>query len=84
MGKQDSYPSARFRFTHAVVGELKLSCNRIDVAADPGLMIVTYTAEPGSRSQVALGLLASWAATRELEVANPDREEQARHSSQAE
>lgn len=28
-------------------------------------MIVTYTAEPGSRSAQALGLLASWAATDE-------------------
>ena len=31
--------------------------------ADPGLMLVAYTAEPGSKSAEALGLLASWAAT---------------------
>ena len=43
---------------------LELSFNRIDVAADPGLMIVTYTAEPGSRSEEALRLLASWTASR--------------------
>jgi len=30
------------------------------------LMIVAYTAEPGSRSAEALGLLASWAATDEV------------------
>jgi transcription regulator MmyB-like protein len=72
------------RFNHPVVGELELSYNRIDVAADPGLMIVAYTAEPGSRSQEALRLLASWAATRELDVANADREEQPRHPSRAE
>jgi MmyB-like transcription regulator ligand binding domain len=72
------------RFNHPVVGELELSYNRIDVAADPGLMIVTYTAEPGTRSQEALSLLASWAATRELEVANADREEQSRHAGRAE
>jgi len=71
------------RFNHPVVGELELSYNRIDVAADPGLMIVTYTAEPGSRSQEALRLLASWAATREEEIANADREEQPRHPSRA-
>jgi transcriptional regulator with XRE-family HTH domain len=53
------------RFNHPIVGELELSFNRLEVAADPGLMIVAYTAEPGSRSAEALGLLASWAATDE-------------------
>jgi hypothetical protein len=45
------------------VGELHLSFNRLDLAADPGLTIFTYTAEPGSRSEEALKLLGSWAAT---------------------
>jgi hypothetical protein len=53
------------RFNHPIVGELELSFNRLEVSADPGLMIVVYTAEPGSRSAEALGLLASWAATEE-------------------
>jgi transcriptional regulator with XRE-family HTH domain len=51
------------RFNHPVVGELELSFERLEVAADPGLMIVAYTAEPGSRSAQALDLLASWTAT---------------------
>ena len=72
------------RFNHPVVGELELSYNRIDVAADPGLMIVTYTAEPDSRSADALRLLASWTATHEEEIANADREEQPRHPTRAE
>jgi MmyB-like transcription regulator ligand binding domain len=46
---------------HPVVGELSLSYNRIDLAADPGLTIFTYAAEPGSRSEEALNLLGSWA-----------------------
>ena len=50
-------------FIHPVVGELHLSFNRLDLAADPGLTIFTYTAEPGSRSEEALRLLGSWAAT---------------------
>ena len=50
-------------FNHPVVGELHLSYNRLDLAADPGLTIFTYTAEPGSRSEKALKLLGSWAAT---------------------
>ena len=48
---------------HPVVGELHLSFNRLDLAADPGLTIFTYTAEPGSRSEEGLKLLGSWAAT---------------------
>jgi transcriptional regulator with XRE-family HTH domain len=51
------------RFNHPVVGELDLSYTRLDLAADPGLTIFTYTAEPGSRSDDALKLLGSWAAT---------------------
>jgi hypothetical protein len=49
----------------SAASELELCYNRIEVPADPGLMIVAYTAEPGSRSDEALGLLASWAATEE-------------------
>ena len=48
---------------HPVVGELHLTYNRLDLAADPGLTIFTYTAEPGSRSEEGLKLLGSWAAT---------------------
>jgi transcriptional regulator with XRE-family HTH domain len=50
-------------FNHPVVGELHLSFNRLDLAADHGLTIFTYTAEPGSRSEEGLQLLGSWSAT---------------------
>ena len=50
-------------FHHPVVGELSLSFNRLDVAADHGLTISTYAAEPGSRADEALALLGSWVAT---------------------
>jgi transcriptional regulator with XRE-family HTH domain len=50
-------------FHHPVVGELNLNFNRLDLAADNGLAIFTYAAEPGSRSEEALKLLGSWAAT---------------------
>src|SRR5919109_289906 len=53
------------RFNHPVVGELELSYNRIELPADPGLSIIAYTPEPGSKSAEAFGLLASWAATEE-------------------
>jgi transcriptional regulator with XRE-family HTH domain len=72
------------RFNHPLVGELELSYNRIELAADPGLTIVTYTPEPGSRSEEAIRLLASWAATQQLEVADTDRQEHARQARRAE
>ncbi len=50
-------------FHHPVVGELRLSFNRLDLAADHGLTIFTYAAEPVSRSEEAFKLLGSWAAT---------------------
>jgi transcriptional regulator with XRE-family HTH domain len=48
---------------HPVVGDLDLSFNRLELPADHGLTIFTYAAEPGSRSEEALRLLGSWAAT---------------------
>jgi transcriptional regulator with XRE-family HTH domain len=57
------------RFNHPLVGELELSYNRIALPADPGLTIIAYTAEPGSKSAEAFSLLASWAATEETHEA---------------
>ena len=50
-------------YHHPMVGELTLSFNRLDLPVDHGLTILTYTAEPGSRSEEALKLLGSWTAT---------------------
>lgn len=52
-------------FHHPVVGELSLTYEMLDLAADSDLVILTYTAEPGSKSAEALDLLASWTATLE-------------------
>lgn len=56
-------------FNHPVVGDLELSYNRIELPADPGLAIIAYTPEPGSKSADAFSLLASWAATEEAHEA---------------
>lgn len=48
---------------HPVVGDLDLPYESFPLPADASLSLVTYTAEPGSRSHEGLGLLASWAAT---------------------
>jgi hypothetical protein len=52
-------------FHHPVVGDLDLAFDTFPLGADPGQTLVTYTVEPGSRSQDALNLLASWSATHE-------------------
>jgi hypothetical protein len=51
------------RFHHPVVGELTLSFEALELAADSGQRLNVYTAEPGSRSHEALNLLASWITT---------------------
>ena len=48
---------------HPLVGDLHLEFERMDLPADPGLTIFINTAEPGSKSEQALNLLASWTAT---------------------
>jgi transcriptional regulator with XRE-family HTH domain len=49
-------------FHHPVVGNITLNFNRLELGADPGLTIFTYTAEPGSRDEETLKLLGSWTA----------------------
>ncbi len=51
------------RFHHPVVGDLSLAYEELAITAEPGLVLLVYTAEPGSPSAQALRLLASWAAT---------------------
>lgn len=58
-------------FRHPVVGELTLTFEMMELAADPGLHLLTYTADSGSTSDEALCLLGSWAATVEQEEAAP-------------
>lgn len=50
---------------HPVVGELHLVYEALELPADPGLTLATYTAEPGTPTEDALKLLASWAATQD-------------------
>jgi hypothetical protein len=51
------------RYHHPAVGDLTLTYDALDLAADTELRISAYTAEPGSPSEDALRLLATWAAT---------------------
>lgn len=48
---------------HPVVGALELTYEALELPADPGLRLSTFTALPGTASEDALRLLASWAVT---------------------
>lgn len=48
------------RFHHPVVGEVHLAYEELVITADPGSVLMVYTAEPGSPSADRLRLLGSW------------------------
>jgi transcriptional regulator with XRE-family HTH domain len=50
------------RMQHPLVGSLELRYETLELPADADQILVTYIAEPGSESEQALRLLASWAA----------------------
>ena len=55
---QRTHGSKRLR--HSVVGELTVEYETLTLPDDPEQTLYVYTAEPGSRSQQALNVLASW------------------------
>jgi transcriptional regulator with XRE-family HTH domain len=65
-----THGSGTKRFHHPLVGELVLAYEELAVTHDPGLVLLVYTAEPGSPSQERLRLLASWASTEQSEKRN--------------
>ncbi|MFE2070020.1 helix-turn-helix domain-containing protein [Streptomyces sp. NPDC059467] len=71
------------RLHHPVVGDLDLPFETFPLGADPSQFLLTYTAEPASRSEDALKLLASWAATTDAveRSASADDSEQAAETS---
>lgn len=48
------------RFRHPLVGELTLAYEELAITAEPGNVLLIYSAEPGSPSAERLALLASW------------------------
>ena len=53
---------------HPLVGELNLNFEAMELVADPGLTMFLYTADPGSKTEQGLNLLASWSATPDVQV----------------
>jgi transcriptional regulator with XRE-family HTH domain len=60
---------------HPIVGDLHLSYEVMELAADPGLSLIAFSAAAGSPDDDALRLLTSWAATHNPAdaLAAPDR-----------
>lgn len=50
------------QFHHPVVGDLHLTYQALDLFAEQGLSVLVYTPQPGTGTDEALRLLASWAA----------------------
>lgn len=59
--------TGRKRVHHPIVGDLDLAFEALELPGEPGLRINVYTADPGTPSEDALKLLASWAATQKAE-----------------
>lgn len=47
---------------HAVVGDMTLGYEALEITSTPGLVLMTYLAEPATPSADAMNLLRSWAA----------------------
>ncbi|WP_062289353.1 helix-turn-helix domain-containing protein [Demequina phytophila] len=56
----------RKRIVHPEVGLVELDFTRLELPADAGLDLTTYTAPPGSESEDKLRVLASWWATQDV------------------
>jgi len=54
------------------VGEVALTFETMQFTADADLTIAVFTAEPGSKSEEALNLFASWAARESQEAGHTD------------
>jgi transcriptional regulator with XRE-family HTH domain len=59
-----AHGAGRKRFHHAVVGDLDLAYESVDMISEPGLTLTLYAAKPASPTAHALDLLASWTATQ--------------------
>lgn len=60
--------TGRKYFSHPVVGTLDLAFDSMELPGDPGLTLIACSADPGTPSEDGLRLLASWAATLDVET----------------
>lgn len=67
-----THGSGTKRFQHPVVGDVTLAYEELAITAEPGNVLLIYTAEPGSPSADRLRLLASWSAEQPYTGASID------------
>lgn len=60
-----AHTSGAKTLNHPLVGEIELSYEAMSFATDQDLVLITYTAEPGSPAAESLDLLASWTASEQ-------------------
>jgi hypothetical protein len=65
------HTSATKQLRHPLVGDIEVTGEALEVPADPGLTIITYTVEPASQSEQALQILASWSTEQDRAGAKP-------------
>lgn len=58
-----AHGSGTKHFHHHIVGDLELGYESMDLRGEQGITMTIYSAEPGSPTEQALMLLASWAAS---------------------
>ncbi|MEU7024953.1 helix-turn-helix transcriptional regulator [Streptomyces sp. NPDC046203] len=75
-------PHGKVTFHHPLVGELDLSFQALSVPDANDQSLVVYTAEPGSRADIGLRLLATWCETGASE-SSPGTPVQGRGDSQS-
>ena len=63
--------TARKQLHNRVVGDIELTGNALELPGDD-LVLIAYTADPGSQAEDQLKLLAAWAATQNPSAARPD------------
>ncbi len=74
---------ARNGSTTPIVGELTLAYEELAITAEPGLILLIYTAEPGSPSAERLRILASLAAEQTHRGATTDDRDHASETNRA-
>jgi hypothetical protein len=63
---QRTHGSKRLR--HPLVGDLTVEYETLTLPGDPYVSVFVYSTEPGSPSQRAMSVLASWSLTRDRPV----------------
>ncbi|MGB7961832.1 MAG: helix-turn-helix transcriptional regulator [Propionicimonas sp.] len=77
------HSSGTKHFHHPVVGDLTLAYQTVDLRLEASVALTIYAAEPGSPTEQAVQLLASWAATEDAHAQGVSRPTEPRSPAQS-